>query len=119
MVQTKKRELRKDMRRVLSNLDERWVAAAHHEVCSHLTDFVNRKFPPECKLDAVLVWIPSFPGEVDLSSFIASMLRSTAVFLPRIVSQGEMEFVRIQQDWITKLEQVEGRFFQACFLLHC
>lgn len=96
-----KQELRNEIRRVLINLDARWIRAASAELCIHLNAFLKE----HTAFEHVLAWVPSFPGEADLSSFIAAQLISDrTVYLPRVVEGRGMEFISIEEDWATKLE---------------
>jgi len=90
------------MRMVLANLDRRWEQAAHGELCNHLSKLI-----PMCSSEPirhVLAWVPCFPGEVDLAGFIGEMLRSRAVYLPRVEGAGCMQFFRIDDEWASRLE---------------
>lgn len=97
--------MRQDMRRVLANLDPRWEAVAHQEASHHLTHLVTFELPVQ--VEAVLAWVPCFPGEVDLSLFIAMMLRTRQVYLPRVTGPAEMSFVRVSEEWSSRLERTE------------
>jgi len=103
MSQQRKKELRLDMKRVLANLDKRWQAAAHSEVCRRVIDVIERE--QEFPITDVLAWVPSFTGEVDLEGVIAEMLKDRRVYLPRVVSSGSMEFILIDADWARNLEK--------------
>ncbi|MFO0416332.1 MAG: 5-formyltetrahydrofolate cyclo-ligase [Pseudomonadota bacterium] len=98
MVQQSKKDLRKEMKVVMSNLDPRWASKAHPEVCAQLTALVD-SVTESRRNRQVLAWIPCFPGEVDLAQFIAAMLRESSVYLPRVTQNGVMEFVGIAEDW--------------------
>jgi 5-formyltetrahydrofolate cyclo-ligase len=99
MEQQSKKDLRRDMKLVLSNLDPRWVAKAHTEVCGHLAELVRSVPMLHSGPRQVLAWIPCFPGEVDLAEFVAFMLKDSIVYLPRIDDSGSMQFVQIRDDW--------------------
>src|SRR4051812_31501483 len=109
MRQERKRDIRREMRLILANLDKRWEAAAHVEACQHLCPLVAELNQP---IEHVLAWIPCFPGEVDLTGFIAQMLRSRSVYLPRVEDAGRMTFVRITEEWSSHLERSERGVFQ-------
>jgi 5-formyltetrahydrofolate cyclo-ligase len=102
MGQQRKTEVRREMRTVLANLDKRWEMAAHGELCAHLGRLIQvcSKEP----IRHVLAWVPCFPGEVDLAGFIGEMLRSRAVYLPRVEDAGIMKFHRIDDEWASRLE---------------
>jgi 5-formyltetrahydrofolate cyclo-ligase len=97
MVQESKKELRREMKLVLSNLDKRWQAAAHVELCEQLTKFIAGLFGTAS--GHVLAWVPFFSGEVDLTPFIADALRHHTVYLPLIKANGLMTFAHIEEDW--------------------
>jgi 5-formyltetrahydrofolate cyclo-ligase len=99
MVQESKKALRREMKVVLANLDSRWIAKAHSELCFELTQLVlslPRVHPGQRH---ILAWVPCFQGEVDLAEFIATMLKDSIVYLPRLDSAGSMQFVRVRDDW--------------------
>jgi 5-formyltetrahydrofolate cyclo-ligase len=99
MIQQSKKDLRREMKLVLSNLDPRWIAKAHTEVCSHLAELVQSLPLFNTGPRQVLAWTPFFQGEVDLAEFVGRMLKDSIVYLPRIGTAGGMEFVRIADDW--------------------
>ncbi len=89
---------------MLANLDKRWISRAHAEVCSELTALMRVLAAEGTGRERhVLAWIPCFPGDVDLSSFIGAMLRDSAVYLPQLDQSGVMTFVRIFEDWGSRL----------------
>jgi len=99
MVQESKKAMRREMKIVLANLDQRWIAKAHSEVCHRLTERITSlpKINPGSR--HVLAWIPCFQGEVDLVESIGTLLRDSIVYLPRIDDSGSMHFVQIADDW--------------------
>lgn len=105
MVQQSKKELRKEMKLVLANLDERWTSKAHAEVCAELVDLMGALRANPTAPRHVLAWIPCFPGEVDLAACIGAMLRDSMVYLPFLTVSGEMTFVRIFDDWGARLSK--------------
>lgn len=98
MAQQAKKELRRDMRLVLANLDKRWAAKANVEVCNQLTRLVSN-YIIERNVRHVLAWVPCFPGEVDIAGFIGETLKRASVYLPRLDASEKMTFVRISDDW--------------------
>lgn len=99
-----KKEQRADLRRVLANVDPRWVAAASRKVAQQVFELISGNHNSE----HVLAWIAHFPGEVDLTQLISECLRERKVYLPRISSDGRMDFYQINEDWRRKL--IEGPF---------
>jgi 5-formyltetrahydrofolate cyclo-ligase len=97
-----KRELRREMRLMLANLDTRWSQKAHVEVCSHLVRVVNQMRDSQ-GVNHVFAWVPCFPGEVDLAMFIGEALKSDHVYLPRVDNSNVMSFVRVGDDWSSQL----------------
>lgn len=108
MGQQRKKEMRQEIKRVLANLDKRWQAVAHAEVCRRIAHIVEE----EGAITDVLAWVPSFPGEVDLAEIIAEMLKTRRVYLPRVIGPGEMSFVRVAADWSSHLERGEHGVLQ-------
>lgn len=97
-----KKELRREMKLMLANLDARWSQKAHVEVCSHLVRILKQIRDPQGKKH-VFAWVPCFPGEVDLAMFIGEALKSSQVYLPRVDDANTMSFVRIGEDWSSQL----------------
>lgn len=102
MAQHSKKELRRDMKVVLANLDKRWAAKANAEVCSQLRELVL-SFGDSPAPRHVFAWVPCFPGEIDLGMFIGEMLKSSNVYLPKLDAAGSMSFVRVYDDWASRL----------------
>ncbi|MEZ4754507.1 MAG: hypothetical protein R3A13_09410 [Bdellovibrionota bacterium] len=90
-------DLRRDMDRVLANLDKRWIAAASSELVDNLIQILAS--PTNNHIENVLAWISHFQGEVDLSELIDHQLDHRHVYLPRVIGRGEMEFVRVNAGW--------------------
>lgn len=111
MVQQSKKEMRRELRIVLANLDKRWENVAQTAVCTNLSSLVTT-IEQEAPITDVFAWIPCFPGEVDLAEFIAEMLKTRRVYLPRVSSQGIMNFIRIDGDWASGLERLPSGLVQ-------
>lgn len=93
------------MRRVVSNLDQRWLAAASSALCSHLADLLKREFPKDGV--AILAWTSFFPGEPDLSSFISGSFGQYDIFLPKTYPDYSMKFVSVSDKWSEETEPGE------------
>lgn len=91
------------MRRILENLDSRWVGAASVELAGHLAWLMNSLL--ESEAEYILAWIPHFRGEPDISGAIAEFVRSRKVFLPRLLPPFDMEFIEVSTDWNDSLEE--------------
>jgi len=98
----KKTEIRNDMQKILSSMDERWVSAASREVCTNLNTILETDLKDRIK--CILAWTKFFPGEADLSSFIVSQLGKREVFLPRSLPDRSMTFIGIGKDWNLEAE---------------
>jgi len=97
-----KKEIRREMRLVLANLDKRWEAAAQREVGLELEALFSTQ--PFDSIEHILGWAPCFPGEVDLAGFIAVMLkRERKLYLPRTREAGIMDFIGIGEEWGSQL----------------
>lgn len=111
-----KSDLRREMKLVLANLDQRWLAKAHSEVCHNLIELITSCDENGAKSSPrdrhILVWIPCFTGEVDLTEFIAAMVRNNKIYLPRLDRNSKMEFVRVGEDWESYLERGERKILQ-------
>lgn len=97
-----KKELRREMKLMMANLDTRWSQKAHIEVCAHLIEILNQVTVQRGKKH-VFAWVPCFPGEVDLAMFIGEALKTANVYLPRVDGSNAMSFVRISDDWSSQL----------------
>lgn len=96
------REIRADMKRLLANLDERWIRAASKEISEALVDILrSREF---CDCTNVLAWTSFFPGEVNLSLLISELSDERSFFLPRSNPDFSMDFVSIGRDWTQEVE---------------
>lgn len=100
-----KHAVRKDMKKVLAQLDDRWVAAASSEVSDNLSQLLQAEVGDS--KTAVLAWTKFFPGEVDLSRFIIEQLGKRDVYLPRSLPDLTMQYISIGTDWV---EQIEDGF---------
>lgn len=94
-----RQEIRTDMRRILSNLDRRWILAASHRLNERLVSLIENRTKSGQAVDAILAWVPFFPGEVDLSSLISEQITKRSIFLPRLLPERQMDFLRIGANW--------------------
>lgn len=94
--------MRLEMKKVVANLDKRWIQAASIEVC----DYLNRLVAKEggSRIQHILAWVKHFPGEVDLSRFVGDQLGSKRVYLPRVLANREMQFLSIGTGWTDEME---------------
>lgn len=99
-------ETRQAMRRVLANLDRRWVNAASNELCGQLRTLIREECNPAPK--HILAWAAYFPGEVDLSPLISSSLGEAAVYLPRVNPDYTMTFISVDAEWQESVEEGAG-----------
>jgi len=105
MVQDSKKDLRRDMKVLLSNLDRRWIGSAEAELCSQLSSLLITLKNDDFSFRNILMWIPCFVGEPDLSTCIDDMLPIGAVYLPRIEEDNTISFHRISDGWRDNLEE--------------
>lgn len=105
MVQESKKNLRRDMKALLASLDPRWIEKAQAELCSQLNSLLFSIGDETHGFRNVLMWIPCFTGEPDLSDCIHTILSSSSVYLPRVDESGTMSFVSIDADWRDNLEE--------------
>jgi len=94
------------MKRIIGNLDRRWISAASGQLCTQLSNFMERGIDRE--ITHILAFLAHFPGEIDLSEFLAYQLDKREVYLPRTEGNLGMSFVQIGKDWAAELE--EGSF---------
>jgi len=89
------------MRLVLSRLDPRWIAAASSQLCGNLNKLFESEINQE--IEHILAFNPFFPGDVDLSGFIAKRLGQTKVYFPRVNSKRRLDFYQVSDDWTSEL----------------
>lgn len=100
---TGRSDLRGEMRRILLNLDSRWLSAASTKLCAELDKIFSEKL--DFEINHILAWTSFFPGEPDLGAFISNHLEKCEVYLPRALEDGSMKFVSIGRDWAEAMEQ--------------
>lgn len=93
-----KKQLRYDLKRILTNLDVRWQRAASREVCEQLDVLLRTELHSQ-EIQHVLAWTKFFAGEADLTQFIGEQLAMRHVYLPRVESDHSMTFVAVDRDW--------------------
>lgn len=98
-MQQSKKDLRREMKLLLANLDPRWIARAHTGVCNQVVELIQSLPSYHASQRHVLAWIPCFQGEVDLAEAVGLLLKDSMVYLPQIDQGGGMQFVRIRDDW--------------------
>ena len=98
----RRREIRGEMKRILTSLDSRWIEAASHEVCLNLSRLVDEEISED--IEHVLAWASFFPGEVDISAFINQQLDKRRIYLPRVLPNNSMSFISIGKDWLNNME---------------
>lgn len=97
----RRHELRAEMRRILQNVDKRWVGAASHELCLNLSKLLDQELGDEC--EHVLAFYSHFSGEVELGSFINEQLGRRKIYLPTTGPDRQMDFYEIGPSWRTEL----------------
>ena len=98
---SRRHEIRGEMKRILTNLDPRWLKAASQELCEQLSALLDTRV--ERKVEHLLAWVNFFPGEVDLSCLIGEQLGVRKVYLPRVFKDGTMKFLSVGSDWIESM----------------
>ena len=93
----RRQEIRGEMRRILTNLDPRWIKAASVELCREISQLLLRESCQDSQ--HLLAWTSFFPGEPDLSRLIGEELQRRAVYLPRALPDHSMQFIRVGVDW--------------------
>jgi 5-formyltetrahydrofolate cyclo-ligase len=92
-----RQRLRDEMRLVLGNLDRRWGNAASMQLSERLEEVVEGQLGKHA--EHLLSFMPRFPGEPDLTSFITHQMSERLVYLPRVLPDHSLKFVQIGQDW--------------------
>lgn len=90
------------MRKILSNLDPRWLRAASVQVCENLSLLLDREYKGTRR--HVLAWMSFFSGEVDLAPFISQQLGRREIYLPRSLPDGTMTFLSVSSNWASEME---------------
>jgi 5-formyltetrahydrofolate cyclo-ligase len=93
-----KKEVRKEYRVILENLDKRWLNAASQRLCRNLVQFFNQ--PSQQSINHILCFSAFFPGEINLSTFISQVISKKQVYLPRCSPDGTMKFISLGNDWL-------------------
>lgn len=94
-------ELRAEMKKILGNLDDRWLRAASRDLCKHLTEVIEKH--SDRRIENILAWTSFFPGEVDLAQFISGQVEQREVYLPRSLPSLEMTFLSIGKNWVSDM----------------
>ncbi len=93
------------MRRILENLDPRWVQAASRKVCDSLADLFDEQ--RDAPVKHVLAWATFFPGEVDLAPLFETQAERRTIYVPRVAPDRTMTFVSVGAHWLEQAEQGE------------
>lgn len=93
------------MKKILGNLDERWLRAASGDLCRNLSEVI--KIRVDRPLESILAWTSFFPGEVDLAQFISEQIDEREVYLPRSLPSLEMTFLSIGKNWVQDMSAGE------------
>lgn len=105
MSRKRRKEIRSEMNRIISRLDQRWLQAASRELCANLSRLIEEELNDD--VEHVLAWVSFFPGEVDLSSFINQQLDKRRIYLPRMLPDRSMTFISIGKDWLSSMQSSE------------
>lgn len=93
--------LRKDLKKILSNLDPDWMKSAADLVSENLCHLLasdNLKDKQN-----ILAWTSFFKGEIDLTPAFITLMKSRTLYLPRSLPDGSMHFLSIGPDWLAEL----------------
>lgn len=101
MSRKRRRELRDEMKLIISNLDPRWLSAASGQLCRNLMQLFDRQATQNIR--HILAFTAHYPGEVDLTDFIVQQLSKRQVYLPRISAANKLSFFEIGENWSTEL----------------
>ena len=113
MSQQSHQEIRSDMKRLLSNLDGRWIRAASKQTSERLVSILSSK--QFRGYTHILAWTSFFPGEVDLSLLISELGDERSFYLPRSNPDFSMDFVSIGRDWTREVEPGGFGIPEPCF----
>lgn len=98
--------LRREIKLRLAALDSEALAASSTQICQSLSAFLATPDLKGCT--TILGWHSSFVGEVSLANLFDRLLVEKLIYLPRTSNSGELEFIRIDQDWRTNLQRGLG-----------
>lgn len=101
-ISDKRDDIRREMRKILASLDDRWVKAASNEICEKLAELIDNVIYHD--IEHILAWTHFFPGEINLTSFISRYLEKCQIYLPRSLPDGSMTFISIGQNWLDSVE---------------
>lgn len=93
----KKTGYRSDFKKILANLDERWITAASQSLAKQLLTLLNSKL--DFDVTNILCFSAFFAGEVDLTPFIAEQINVRKMYLPLVHPDARMTFISISHDW--------------------
>jgi len=90
------------MKKILANLDPRWVQAAQGKISENLGKLLAQLEP--ASINHILAWTPFFAGEISIAPFISEQVALRSVYLPRTLSDSSMTFVKLGPDWDSSLQ---------------
>lgn len=93
----KKSSFRADFKKILGNLDSRWLTAASQSLSKKLSSLIETQI--EYDVSQILGYASFFPGEVDLTHFIADQISARTLYLPIVHPDHRMTFISIGHDW--------------------
>ena len=96
MSKKKRYELRTEMKRVLSNMDERWLSAASSQTCENLKILAEKELHDN--FSVILGYIPHFSGEVDIHPFLNWAAGNKKLYFPNFES-SKIEFFLAPPNW--------------------
>lgn len=102
----KRVKIRRDSKKLLSNLDLRWVKAASNEICKTL--HVELSQDPFEERNLILGWTSFFLGEIDLSLLLNELSEEKMFYLPRSREDYSMDYISVGKNWSES--SVEGMY---------
>lgn len=102
MTRRERSAIRSEMRAVLGGLDPRWLKGASTELGNNISALIENH--DEFNFQHILAWTSFFAGEPDLSGFISRHIDQQKIYLPRVSSDGGMDFLCIGRDWGNQIE---------------
>lgn len=103
-------ELRYEMETITGRLDTRWIHAASRLLSANLeilTEEIGHEFP------VILGWLPRFPGEPDGTRYLAYQASRREIFLPRVMADQSLEFIRLDSGWDGESDGLEDSLVQS------
>ena len=94
-----KTALRNTVKTKLSALNQAEFTALNLALLDNLENFMSSETIKDFNPRNILVWLPAFPGEIDLTPFIDKYINSYSIFSPIMNADNTMDFYKLFPDY--------------------